>query len=317
MRIRLRTGLTGVFLIALAIVIQAQQAPPVGIPPPPTDPCGRLTLPPNPEREHEPHADAPPCVVPLQGPGDNPDDPNAPDTTNPPGQPTDEPTGGDPIGIMSGAVKVQETDIVIPCPLLDLVFVRNYHSNLSYDHPLGHRWTHSYNWSVSEFKDTDVNSERGDWVLVRAIANPWLPPYAGAFMWFKRQTDGSYVLSDNLPYRFEKLTAGDYTYKLKIPGGIEYLFDEDGVLQKISHAAGQEVALTYSGAFPDHLLTRVEHDNGQYLAFAYTNVNCIATVSTVSTNLSMAFRYNDKDELVEATRHTVRGDFITAYQYNQ
>ncbi|GAF97128.1 unnamed protein product, partial [marine sediment metagenome] len=74
----------------------------------------------------------------------------------------------DPVGVISGNTRVDETDIVIPCPLIDLVFRRSYNSHLkrsfyhNYEERLGHLWTHSYDVRLyHEGWDYGVNGDEG------------------------------------------------------------------------------------------------------------------------------------------------------------
>jgi hypothetical protein len=196
---------------------------------------------------------------------------------------------------------------------MDLVFQRSYRSQLDYNGPLGHRWTHSYDWRLAETNSFTYRGKTGNWMFLQAIADPAAGLYNGDFRGFLKQPDGSYRIRDEVAYRLDK--DGDDGWRVMIPGGLSYQFDTNGILQRISHPAGQCVTLAYSNSYPKQLLLRVEHSNGKYLDFAYTN-DLIAQVTTPSTNLSLSFSYNCRGELIEATRHTGRGDFKGTYTYN-
>ena len=305
-----------VLLLVFTCALQAETLAPVFGPPPPESSCGGASLPPG-RGGGGSGGDSRPCNVPLQvgvsGNAEQTHKPNAPIAEAYDAEETQPgPSGGDPINIIMGSVLLEETDLAIPCPLLNLVFSRNYNSHLRYDRPVGHRWTHSYNWTVDEFTNITIKGVSGDWVLLRAVSDPWLGAYGGDFRWFHEEEDGSHTIRGDIGYRLVKEEDGEYV--VKIPGGISYLFDTNGVLEKISHLAGPHITLTYTNDFPNHLLTRVEHSNGQYLDFEYNN-DLIVQVSTTSTNVSVSFGYNDNGELVEAVRQTPRGDFTTTYSY--
>ena len=109
-------------------------------------------------------------------------------------------------------------------------------------------------------------------------------------------------------------------YEVSIPGGIIYRFDTNGILQNISHSAGQEVTVTYQSLWDPTTgalhpkLDRVTHSNGKYLQFVYTGDN-ITEVLTHSTNLSLTLSYDEHGDLVSVVRHTSRGSFEHAYEY--
>jgi RHS repeat-associated protein len=295
------------FLLVFDVHAQSSQ---IGMPPPSSGPCGGISLI---GGGGGGGSGASPCMVPYEAAtAANTGSPNAPDETGDEGGNTDEPTGGDPVGLISGAVQLSETDIVIPCPHIDLVFMREYDSDLLNKGPLGFRWVHSYGWEIARYKE--VNGELGDWLVLRAVADQWQGPYGGTYHWFKK-TNGVYSVSDASAYVLTVDQQGEYD--VKRTGGVKYHFNTNGVLQNISHPAGSRVDMTYDG---QGLLTRVEHSNGKYLSFEYQGQN-IARITTPLSNLSVEYSYEDagmgKIVLAQTLRRTPRGDFALSYKYRK
>ena len=100
---------------------------------------------------------------------DNPDT-NGPPSTNS----CYKPTTTEPISIVRGAVLRHEEDIEIPCPLIDLVFHRDYMSDVKYTGPLGPIWQHSYDWQLYQVWVTNYSEfpPKGyKYVVLRALAD--------------------------------------------------------------------------------------------------------------------------------------------------
>jgi RHS repeat-associated protein len=155
-----------------------------------------------------------------------------------------------------------------------------------------------------------------DRLFLQAVSDPYQPGYQGSRIAFYRTNDGVYVSSSSA-YEASEVENG---YEVRIPGGIFYRFDTNGILQRISHSAGQEVAITYQSLWDpttgalNPKIDRVTHSNGRYLQFVYTGDN-ITEVLTHSTNLSLTLSYDAHGDLVSVVRHTSRGSFEHAYEY--
>ena len=84
--------------------------------------------------------------------------------TEDPGPPEEQPTEGDPVGVIDGSVFDVATDVRVSCPGIDLVFRRSYCSTTAKTSPLGYGWTHAYESWVEE-KDgkthVHVSGEKG------------------------------------------------------------------------------------------------------------------------------------------------------------
>jgi YD repeat-containing protein len=303
--------------------------PPLGSEPPPSDPCGRSSLigPVGGGKGGGGGSGAAECdiALPLQNGINQTDKPprvDGPNNAKTNGVVenldggTD--TGNDPVRLVSGSVVLSETDIVIPCPLIDLVFMREYDSNLRGGETLGYRWVHSYDWTLLKYREVD--GELGDWMVLRAIADPNLGPYKGGYHCFKKQTNGLYGVSQRSPYVLTEVQDG---HEVKIPGGVVYSFDSAGTLIGIAHPAGQSVDLTYTSG----KLSKVEHSNGKALDFAYNAASQISEITTPSTNLSVSYTYDvgtnaptvstTRPLLLKTLRKTPRGEFALTYGYGQ
>jgi len=202
----------------------------------------------------------------------------------------------DPVNTVSGSMVRDETEVIIPCPGIDLEFSRSYRSAFSYTNgPLGPRWIHSYDWHISETTDVrDIegytvtshwavvrNGEGDDFTLTMITTNQW-----------RAHRENNWETT--------KTTNGDY--RVYLPARMELSFNTNGVLTAIADLWGNTVTLSYTNSYPSNLLTKVEHSNGQSLTFSYDGSNRLTGVSSPSTNFSVAFSYNDQGELTNALR---------------
>ena len=165
-----------------------------------------------------------------------------------------QPTGGDPVGLISGDAMTSASDIIVRCPGIDLVFQRVYNGSLATSSALGHRWTHSYDWRLVPYAS-------GDWMVLTAMADPARSGGCSSLHYFERFEDGTYSMSDADQYVLVKNPDG--TYRVRTPGGRAYLFGADGILDAIEHISGARVSLTYENRSGPgaRRLTRVEHVN--------------------------------------------------------
>jgi Domain of unknown function (DUF6531) len=184
-----------IFLALLFVAFSAgallAQSSPIGMPPPSSGPCGGISLI---GGGGGGGSGASKCEVPYAAAtAANTGSPNANTNVSPETSVTTGPVEDDPVRVISGSVALSETDIVIPCPHIDLVFMREYDSSLLNKSPLGFRWVHSYGWEIAKYKE--ANGELGGWLVLRAVADQWQGPYGGTYHWFKK-TNGVYTVSD-------------------------------------------------------------------------------------------------------------------------
>lgn len=221
----------------------------------------------------------------------------------------DGPKTKEPIDIITGDVTATENDIRIPCPLVDLVFSRHYHSRLDHDGAVGQHWGHSYDLSATSVVNAKYKGVSGDWVVVQVLGDPGIG-VADDRYWFEDIGDGSYKLRGDSQYRLKATLDGGHEFL--IPGGISCAFDSNGCFVAINSAAGSVVTLNYTNG----TLLDVRHRNGKLLAFSYDDDDKIVRVNTPSTNLSVSFTYNSLGELTNACRHTSTGNYNTGYTYD-
>ena len=211
----------------------------------------------------------------------------------------------DPINTINGNVSVAETDIVVPCPGFWLGFARFYNSRAEQSRTLGPRWSHSLDWylvaetNLVEYQNTNTYG-------VLFVGN-------GEEVWF-RKSGSSYQPPLDLAWSLE--AQGTNGYEVRLPYGAGLAFDTNGVLESVTNRWGNTLTLTYTNDFPTHLLARAEHENGLDLEFTYTAGGLLSTVTSPSTNLSVAFSYNASGELTNATRSAGSVDNTTTYKYD-
>jgi len=210
---------------------------------------------------------------------------------------------GDPINTINGAVTADATDVAIPCPGIPLIFSRSYNSTLNYSGPLGPRWTHSLNWTLTP-TNTTLPGSSGSWRVVQTgTGDQW------AYGVIANNVFGPTF--DNAT----QLTFTNSAYNLAFPGGVNYVFGTNGVLQSICDAWNNQVTLSYTNVAGTNLLLSATHSAGQSLGFAYQG-GLLTGVSTPSTNLSVSFFYNSLNELTGVVTRTASNTFPTAYLYD-
>ena len=218
---------------------------------------------------------------------------------------------GDPIYPSSGNVGLDETDIVIPAPLLPLVFLRSYNSMSSANDEMGHKWHHSYDWFVVQYTNTiTIGTRTGRFAMVQALADGFSGAYEGDLHWFQWLPDQNRY--DSCGTDGLTLTNSDGLFVMNMPGGYSAHFNSSGALSSFEHAAGQRVVLTYD---TNSLATRIQHSNGQYLDLQYSG-SLLTAVHTPATNFWIEYQYGGGD-LTNTIRHTPRGDFSMSYNYQK
>ena len=66
-------------------------------------------------------------------------------------------TVGDPIGIMDGVMVLEERDLLISAPLINLNFSRTWRSDYQKSSSLGSGWVHSYERKISDLTESTIN----------------------------------------------------------------------------------------------------------------------------------------------------------------
>ena len=211
----------------------------------------------------------------------------------------------DPINTQNGNVTLSETDIVIPCPGLSLSFGRDYNSRASVTNGiLGPCWAHSYEMFLQSRSNTMYKGTSGNW---RMLALP-----QGKEYWFQDNGNGTYKDPPDSNLRLGLAGSG---WAITQAGGAQWAFDTNGVLNGVVDAFSNRVTLTYTGAFPNHKLSRAEHLNGQFLAFSYTGA-ALTRIDTPVNSLSIQFGYNANNELAWAARNVGGASYTNRYLYD-
>ncbi|AEG00906.1 RHS repeat-associated core domain-containing protein [Methylomonas methanica] len=227
--------------------------------------------------------------------------------------------GGDPVNLVSGNLYHPERDFAIKGRGgLDMVFERNYNSNVRKDGPLGYGWTHSFNHQLLFF-DEDANGlvDTAIWLDGSGAANR---------LSIAETTDGVALNASFMPQTGLHVTAkreSNGEYSLKEKSGLTFYF------QNVSGTSGQTASLTrvvdrndnvlgfdYSG----ENLSRVTDGIGRTLNFWYDNGDNHITRITDWTGRTYRYGYDSQGDLVKyETPDAVAGlrDGSTTYSYYQ
>ena len=208
----------------------------------------------------------------------------------------------DIVNVCDGNMTISATDLAIPCPGIPLIFRRTYNSITNCNRALDGNWTHTFEWRLFT-TNTLFNGQTNNWmVAARGDGNSY---------WFL-STNGAYLSPEENDWT---LTSTSSNYTLRIPaGGVFLQFGTNGYLNAISDQWCNVVSLTYSnGVSP--MLTKIQHNNGQYMNLAYDNAGHVVQISTPSTNLTMHYAYNPFGELTNATRITSSGTTVESFLY--
>lgn len=208
----------------------------------------------------------------------------------------------EPINAIDGCMNFSETDIIVPTPGIPLVLKRTYISTLNHEGPLGPRWVHTHEWAVAS-SNTVFKGTPYSWLVLKSGHGP--------SYWFEAR-EGGYESPLGLNWTLAEQTNGGH--RVVIPPDTRLTFDSDGVLRTVSDYWNNKLTYSYSNAFPNHILTRIQHSSGQSLEFAYSNAFLVS--ASAATNLGMAYDYNAQGELVRAVRTASGRAYTNRYLYD-
>ena len=244
---------------------------------------------------------------------------SAGDTINPPGEDT-----GDPVDIIRGNNVIDEFDLRIPCPGFDLIFSRAYHSAavpaFSGTSPaFGLRWSHSFETRLRMATNVVVNGvalgPNISCVAVDMLANPYEGKYTGNHFFFGRDVTANTTELIN----YQRVSSSDMSlsystteklYHLAQPGGLVFLFNSTGRLDRIEHPSGAFATVEYIGLKP----SRITHSNGQYFQITYGGDGHISKVETASPDYWMSYDCA-MGAVTQAVRHVSGRTDVVQYHY--
>ncbi|MFO7534997.1 MAG: thrombospondin type 3 repeat-containing protein [Kiritimatiellia bacterium] len=212
---------------------------------------------------------------------------------------------GDPINIVSRSTYFRESDLNIPCPSFDLSFNRFYNNKMyKVGGALGDGWTHSLNWRLLTYTG----------MTYRSVSAPiWkvLSPGNDEMHWFA-YSGSNWTSPFDKNWNLIDFAEGS---QLSFSNGTIYRFNTNGFLTSITNVAGRNLCFSYTGNGSTQLVSRVEHDNGQYMDLYYSN-GLLVGVTTPVSNYFMQFSYNSSSNLIEAIRSTSDGESSITYLYD-
>jgi RHS repeat-associated protein len=244
----------------------------------------------------------------------------------------------DPINIMNGAVLLDETDLVVTAPLINLTLSRAWISGHDIETDLGDGWTHSYDWRLNRGQTNLTRLEGtflgvpGNYVVLDAPSNPMMGKYNGGQYFFREvsvtnnwpQWEEGTLHAAVMPQVLHFFVAdgtgmgGAYLYVDKNEStqitswtlcgfggsGCIYKFDQWGYLSEIFYPEGASVSIYYD---IDGKIEYVQHSNGQCLYFHYASEK-LWKVTTDDPNLWVEYsrtNYSSGDytKMFQVTRH--------------
>lgn len=215
----------------------------------------------------------------------------------------------EPINVLSGGMYREETDLVIPAAGFDLRWGRFYNSASPRTNGiLGPRWTHTYDWTVSETTLVSVvagitNTHAGLTVRMEGAEKDLLPDGTNAVWTSGRES----------PMTVRREGSGEYT--MTLPGGVTATFETNGLLKGMADGWAMRLSFAYTNLGTALALSSVTHADGRALHLTYAN-GLLAGVIGPTTNFGMSYAYNAAGELTNAVRRLTTGDFATSYGYD-
>ena len=221
--------------------------------------------------------------------------------TEDPGPPEEQPTEGDPVGVIDGSVFDVATDVRVSCPGIDLVFRRSYCSTTAKTSPLGYGWTHAYESWVEERDGkthVHVSGEKGASDAVRDFGR--VEPGCG-----ERGPNGSVL---------ERASDGRYAYVSS--EGTRYSFNAARKLESAVTWDGHSVTLVRDS--PSGPVVRAVHSCGKALSFSYGAEGELLRANTPDAGVRVDFAYAQscgRRVLVSVVRRDGPRASTNAYEY--
>lgn len=201
-------------------------------------------------------------------------------------------TVGDPVNSFTGELVLEPPpDLHLGGPL-PLEFRRHYASAKDLDglspSPLGHNWTHNFDWRLRHESDLAVVS-MPDGRVARFLLD-------GA----------TWQLQGVQPTPFALRQEVDAWRFADPRGNLVYSFDAGGALTGITDGQGNALALSYSG----QNLSQVSDGKGRVLSLSYAGLNRLVTVGDGSRTISLSHNFKTLASVTDAD------GFVTQYVYN-
>lgn len=226
----------------------------------------------------------------------NPCDPGSPD-----GPPGGSQSTGNPISVVTGNMYLDQTDMIVPTPGMDLDFVRSYNSQLAYRSVgggFGPGWTHPYEQNLSFPYTGIIMLRQGDGVPI-----------------YFQDMDANLTYEASVPFnqesRIKKRADGTYIRRLR-KGGSE-TYDSAGRLTSLVDSFGNTTTLGRDGS---HRLTSINGPGSRSLTLTYNASNRIETLSGPA-GLIATYTYDASNRLQKVTYADGRGFMFVYDDHNQ
>lgn len=237
--------------------------------------------------------------------------------------------GADPVSLINGEYTTSVTDVVIPAKGIPITITRTYGSLREYNGRFGYGWDLNYNMRVFEIVD-------GETVLLR-------DGRGDKYTYTTEDGTNRFTRSDRRNYIRSNGTAADYPYSLVKNNGLEYHFDEYGLLAVIEDRMGNTLTFSYesSGGVPvkssitggsdyfvsgfqgvvgkDYKLTTITDTLGRQVTLGYNGNGLLSTVTDFeSRQWTYSYAWITNDLLTVTTPATTEypNGLTITYAYN-
>ncbi|RPI30123.1 MAG: RHS repeat protein, partial [Chloroflexota bacterium] len=156
--------------------------------------------------------------------------------------------GGEPVQLFSGAFSRRETDLRIPARGIDFIFTRHYSNHLYTDGVLGLKWR-------TNFEDRLTLLASGRVLRVTGEGTPVI---------YTSDAAGVYQSPKGWP---DVLERNGNTWRIRDGFGVNFLYNNQGLLTEIRDRFGNRLELIYQGG----LLQQVIDPSGRVYTFSYNN----------------------------------------------
>ncbi|MBK8012128.1 MAG: hypothetical protein IPK13_12330 [Deltaproteobacteria bacterium] len=209
--------------------------------------------------------------------------------------------GSDPVDPATGEFRHTSTDLTLSGVGLPFVFKRVYRSRWTYDGPLGHGWTHSFDERL--LRPTQSQSAPTMTNACGSGSVRWLSGDGGSLE-FRASGTGWRSFPDS---DFVLAEAADGTWTITTSDGIRRQFDEEGLLRSVEDLNHNALRYRWGHRRVEDgtripAVSEITDSVGRRIAFRYDRAGYLETVSVPSLAISVRYEVDSASkDLVSVT----------------